>query len=291
MKPRTYSNRATCYTSCKKCDFLKALDPRPLENVGHDPFVYFIGFSFHVSLSTCSKKINARYRNITDISLVIRVRYLKRCSVSLAVLDKSVHLLWSLLKMRNELCLDRVSGFAKSIFLGCILLSLAIRISADDDKETFESKYRLDESKSLDNSEPFHEEIYPKVGDAVTKNTPEELEDLTDDGNTNREIDEGNGDEVPNVSDVVEPKEQITFSEGISGRPIGQKSGKYVRYGECSDIDGRDHYFVHFVSSVEISKFVVSRLIQPDFSFFFLCRSNRRACSFPESLFLESVSC
>ncbi|XP_031838730.1 sushi domain containing 2 mesh isoform X2 [Nomia melanderi] len=115
--------------------------------------------------------------------------------------------------MRNELRLDRVSGFAKSIFLGCLLLSLASRISAQSGKETFESVFGLDGGKSVGNSEQLHGEIDSNVGDASAKKTPEELEDLTDDGNAFGEIDEGKGDETPNVGDVVEPKEQITYSE------------------------------------------------------------------------------
>lgn len=254
------------------------VDPRPLENIGHNPFVRFIRFSLHVSLSTCSKKINACYRNITDISPVIRIRYLKRGSVSLGVLDKSVHLLWNLLKMRNELRLDRVSGFTKSIFLGCLLSSLASRISAQDEKKTFESVFGLDRPKFADNSRQLHGETDSNIGDASVKKTAEELEDLIDDGDISGDIDEGKEDEISSNVDVVsEPKNEITYSEGISGRAIGEKSGKYVRYGECFDIDGRDHYFFTLCFIIRDFEVGYLRVGSPGFSFLFFV-SVEQAC-------------
>lgn len=53
-------------------------------------FVRFNRSSFNLILSTCSKKINAFYHNITDISSVITSRYLSSDSVSFSKLNKSV---------------------------------------------------------------------------------------------------------------------------------------------------------------------------------------------------------
>nr|XP_031834448.1 protein mesh-like [Nomia melanderi] len=118
--------------------------------------------------------------------------------------------------MRNELCFDRVHGFAKSILLGCLLLSLASRTLAQEE-ETFENAFRLDGAECVDSN----------IADASVKKAPEELEDLTDDENVFGEMDEWKKDEIPlNVDVVSEPEDEIMYSED-------SESPKANRYAPC----------------------------------------------------------
>ncbi|XP_076298294.1 sushi domain containing 2 mesh isoform X2 [Lasioglossum baleicum] len=125
--------------------------------------------------------------------------------------------------MRNEPRLDRVFAFTTWTVLGCLLLLLVGQISAQNENQSFETTFRLNEGETDSNNDG-----------ASVLGTPEivnrEVEDLDENDNPVESVDD-NGKE-PVGPDYVEPepKEQVTLSEGISGRTIGEKSGKYVRY-------------------------------------------------------------
>ncbi|XP_076646307.1 sushi domain containing 2 mesh isoform X1 [Halictus rubicundus] len=148
--------------------------------------------------------------------------------------------------MRNEPRLDRASGFARWTVLGCFLLLLAGQIIAQNEDQSFEAAYGLNEGETISNNGGPSVQGSPEV---VNK----ELEDLNDDDSpVEPVVDKGKASAaLDNVE--PEPKEQVTFSEGISGRTIGEKSGKYVRYDSddpdaeryapCSS-DSEPNYFI-----------------------------------------------
>lgn len=158
--------------------------------------------------------------------------------------------------MRNKLRPDRVSGFAKSILVGCFLLSvLIVRTSGQIDNETFENAFGLDETEFPDNQEPIYTGSNTDDEKVEAEDPQSEVEDLNEDGgggNNQDDAKEVNGD-VPananqNSGQENDAKEEVSVSHGISGKMAGGKSEKYVRYGECFDINGRDHYFFYFIT-------------------------------------------
>ncbi|XP_033329084.2 sushi domain containing 2 mesh isoform X1 [Megalopta genalis] len=144
--------------------------------------------------------------------------------------------------MRNER--GRVPVFAKRSILGCCLLFLAAGISAQNDDQTFESAYRLTPEDVADHN---NEESAVEGVPVVQNREVEDLNDVDDPKQT--EIYDGNGPMSPQVVSETEPKEQVTLTEGISGRAIGEKSGKYVRYD--SDLPDAERYAPRSSDSVQ----------------------------------------
>lgn len=175
---------------------------------------------------------------MTDISAVIRICYLKP---SHSIFERARQIGSSTLvfcKMRNEVRPGRIFGSSRSIVALCsFLLLLTSRISGQIEKETFESAFGLDEVDSADNKEPFHAKSNENHVDVLEK-SPETLSEVEDLNEGENNHDEGKREEAsPDNEPQPEPKGEIAVSEGISGRMAEEKSGKYVRYGECFDIE------------------------------------------------------
>ncbi|XP_034194646.2 sushi domain containing 2 mesh isoform X1 [Osmia lignaria lignaria] len=149
--------------------------------------------------------------------------------------------------MRNKLRPDRVSGFAKSILVGCFLLSiLIVRISAQIDNETFENAFGLDETEFPDNQESIYTGSNTDDEKVEAQNPLSEVENLNggEGGNNEDDVKEVNGDVPANVNENSgqenNAKKEISVSHGISGKMAGGKSEKYVRYD--SDLPEADRY-------------------------------------------------
>ncbi|XP_076301516.1 protein mesh [Lasioglossum baleicum] len=162
--------------------------------------------------------------------------------------------------MRN----DSRFGFTTWTVLGCLLLLLAGQISAQNQDQTFEAMFRL-RIKVPIRIEPnfgncinlvriiscqifknfvaflYTSRTFLNEGETNSNNdgawvlgTPKivnkEMEDLGENDNSVESVDDDG--KVPAGPDYAEPepKEQVTLSEGISGRTIGDKNEKYVRY-------------------------------------------------------------
>ncbi|CAK9825077.1 Protein mesh [Anthophora retusa] len=165
--------------------------------------------------------------------------------------------------MRNEPSISRIFATSTLIVRWCLLLLLATRISGQTENEIFENAFGLDEPAFTENGES----IFTESGENNSKVTDEktvcwkcilirissvsEVEDLNDgkdpEGNVwkhmtdnGEEKKEEEGPVVINNEGKIESKDELTYSQGLSGKMAGEKSEKYVRYD--SDSPEADRY-------------------------------------------------
>ncbi|XP_054014766.1 protein mesh isoform X1 [Hylaeus anthracinus] len=167
--------------------------------------------------------------------------------------------------MRIAVRHDRAFHFARPIVLGCILISLVSRISAQIENQAFENAYGLnDENVSTNIDDAFETEINESSAVPSSAEVFSEAEDLA---NVEDDQDEEKSDPPSPLKN--EPKEEIAVSKGISGRIAGEKSGKYVRYD--SDAPDADRYAPR--SSDSVPNYVITearlREIRSKFMYWF----------------------
>lgn len=139
---------------------------------------------------------------------------------------------------------DRVFGFSRSIVLGCVLITLLTwEVSGQVEEETFEKAFGLKETGFKENNESL---LAPTNANHLSIELLEpilDVENLNVDENGNPRVEETTNEIPPNVepSSKNDPKEDVKNPISLSSKIHGKLSGKYVRYGKCSDINGRDH--------------------------------------------------